>query len=128
MVLVQVLTLEKMARPVWLVPYYTEDIDKACTSFKVIPYGQKGYDPQFKIPVGLESQGYPCLISICDQDIQSKVSHVQLVQVTTGGPVSAFGGGMHVSVGNIRELCKATGVTDCLLSSPGSGYLYLMWK
>jgi len=126
MVLVQVLTFEKMARPVWLVPYYTEDIDKACTSFKVIPYGQKGYDPQFKIPVGLESRRYPCLISICDQDVRSKVSHVQLVQVTIGG--MGFGGGMHASVGNIRETCKATGVTDCLLSSAGGGYLYLMWK
>jgi len=103
-----------MARPVWLVPYYTEDINKACTSFKVIQHGQKGYDPQFKIPVGLESQGYPCLISICDQGIQSKVSHVLLVPP-----------GMEVI--SIHDRYMATSFIACV-HSPASGYFYLMWK
>ncbi|PUU83575.1 hypothetical protein B9Z19DRAFT_1118917 [Tuber borchii] len=105
------------AEPVWLVPYYTEDVDKACTSFQVIMYGQEGYDHRFKIPTNLEDRRYPCLISICDRNIQSKVSHVQLVRVTRPGQVD-----------DIQRRCKATGVTTDILGTAHSDILHLMWK
>jgi len=118
MVLAQVLTFEFfLARPVWLVPYYTADINRACTSFKFIKYGEDGYDHQFKLPLNLESQRYPCLISICDRDIQSKVSYVQLVRVPDSGQKD-----------NIQARFKATGITADILVSAHRDYLYLIWK
>ena len=107
--------IRKMARPVWLVPYYTESVDKACTSFKVIEPGEEGYDHRFGIPTDSESQWGPCLISIRDKDIQSKVSHVQLVWAARRSLVD-----------DIRRRFMATGFTDCISST--DKFLYLMWK
>ena len=110
------LTFEKTARPAWLVPYYTEDINKACTSFKVVGFSEEGYDDRFKIPAS-KPTWLPCLISMSDKDIQSKVSHVQLVRVTKTGELD-----------EIRKLCMATGVTDCIVGLTGADFVYLMWK
>ena len=117
MMLIQVLTFEEMARPAWLVPYYTEDINKACTSFRVIGCPGEGSDPQFRIPGHSKSTWRPCLISICDKDIQSKVSRVQLVRVTNAGQLD-----------EIRKLCMATGVTDCIFGVADADWVYLMWR
>ena len=119
MVFAQVLTFEKKNRfrPVFLVPYYTEDADKACTSFKVIQYGQEGYDHRSKIPTNLESEEYPCLISIRDKNIQKKVSQVQLVRVDGAGKLV-----------DIRERCGAAGATRDILGSAHTDHLFLMWK
>jgi len=118
MMLVQVLTFEIfLARPAWLIPYYTNDIDKACTSFKVISYGQDGYDHRFKIPLNLQFEFHPCLISICDRDIRKKVSHVQLVRVDSLAQKN-----------DIQKRYKAAGVTAEILGTSHSDHLYLMWK
>ena len=109
-----------MVRPVCLIPYYTEDVDKACTSFKIIKYGEEGYesyDHRFKIPTILEPQRQPCLLSICDRDIREKVSHVQLVRVAKSDQLDG-----------IRKRCGAAGTTRDILYSAHSDYLYLMWK
>ena len=106
-----------MVRPVYLVPYYTEDVGKACTSFKVIRYGEEGYDHRFKIPTGLKSGEYPCLISICDKNIQNKISQVQLVRVN--GPLKLV---------ELRVRCGAAGATRNILGSAHTDHLFLMWK
>jgi len=106
-----------MDRPVWMVPYYTEDFDSACTSFKVVTYEQEGYDPRFQIPMDLESPRYPCLISVCDRDIRRKVSHIQLLRVSQTDRRDS-----------IQRECGATGVTDDIVGSAHNDYLFLMWK
>ena len=106
-----------MVRPVYLVPYYTEGFDKACTSFGIIKFGEEGYDHRFKIPTNLNSREYPCLISIRDKNIQKKVSQVQLVRV-----------GRAMELVDIRERCGAAGATRDILGSAHSDHLFLMWK
>ena len=109
-----------MVRPVCLVPYYTEDVDKACTSFNLIKSGEEGYDSydhRFKIPTILEPEKHPCLLSICDRDIQDKVSHVQLVRVPE-----------FCQLNGILERFKATGATRDILGRAHTDHLFLMWK
>ncbi|PUU83577.1 hypothetical protein B9Z19DRAFT_1118919 [Tuber borchii] len=112
------INFDTTAEPVCLVPYYTEDVDKACTSFKVIRPEEEGYDHRYKIPTNLASEDYPCLISICDRDIQNKVSHVQLARVDTDKELV-----------DIKERFGAAGATrDILGHAHDSDYLFLMWK
>lgn len=109
-----------MVRPVCLVPYYTEDVDKACTSFNIIKSGEEGYesyDHRFKIPINLAPEEHPCLISICDKNIQNKVSHVQLVRVDDDRKLV-----------DIRERCGAAGATRDILGAAHTDHLFLMWK
>ena len=106
-----------MVRPVCLVPYYTEDVDKACTSFKVIKSGEEGYDHRFNIPTILEPENHLCLLSVCDKDIQNKVSHIQLVRVASDKLLD-----------DILERFKATGATPDFLGPGYQDYLFLMWK
>ena len=106
-----------MVRPVCLVPYYTEDVDKACTSFEVINPGQEGYDHRSKIPIDLEPEEHPCLISICDKNIQNKVSHVQLVRVDNSDKLI-----------DIQERCGAAGATCEILGAAHDDHLFLIWK
>lgn len=106
-----------MARPVWLVPYYTSDINKACTSFKVIAYEREGYDHRFKIPTNLGPTRHPCLISVCDKTIQRKVSYVQLVLAETAGYID-----------KIRKQCLAAGATEDFFGYVYTYRLVLMWK
>lgn len=106
-----------MVRPVYLLPYYTEDVDKACTSFEVIWYGDEGYDHRFKIPTNLESSECPCLISVCDKDIQNKVSHILLARADGAGQMTT-----------IRKRFGAAGSTSDILGSVSSYQLFLMWK
>ena len=106
-----------MVRPVYLIPYYTEDVDKACTSFEIIFYGDERYDHRFKISTNLESsECRPCLISICDKDIQKKVSHILLVRVDKTKKLA-----------EIERRFGAAGATGDLFG-PGYDRVFLMWK
>jgi len=106
-----------MDRPVWLVPYYTEDVYKACTSFKLVTSEQEEYDPRFRIPIAPEPSNFPCLISICDRNIGTKVSYVQLLRAASAEQKDL-----------IQSQCGAAGATSHIVSSALHGYLFLLCK
>ncbi|KAG0125146.1 hypothetical protein HOY82DRAFT_572292 [Tuber indicum] len=105
------------ATPVWLVPYFTEDRCKACTSFKVVTREKEEYDPRFRIPIAPEPSEFPSLISICDRNIKRKVSYVQLLRV-----------GETEQKDLIQSQCGATGATDNIAGSAHNRCLFLLWK